>query len=101
IAGTQREYLLREQLAAIQRELAGSEGGEGTAGTDAEQLRKALESAGLPAEARKDADRELARLGRIPEMSPEYTVIRNYLDWLTSFPWRRTSGGAIDLGRAE
>jgi ATP-dependent Lon protease len=96
IAGTQREHFLREQLAAIQREL-----GEGEDGGDVERLRQAVESAHMPADGRKEADRELARLARIPEMSPEHAVVRNYLDWLVSLPWDRRSGGDIQLARAE
>ncbi|HXJ22734.1 MAG TPA: endopeptidase La [Polyangia bacterium] len=96
IAGSQREHFLREQLAAIQREL-----GEGEDGGDVERLRHGVESAHMPQDARKEADRELARLARIPEMSPEHAVVRNYLDWLVSLPWDRRSGGDIQLPRAE
>jgi ATP-dependent Lon protease len=96
LAGTQREMLLREQLAAIQREL-----GEGDETSDADQFRRAIDKAGMPEEARKEANRELARLLKIPEMSPEYAVVRNYLDWVTTLPWSRRSGGDVDLARAE
>ncbi|HEY8924631.1 MAG TPA: endopeptidase La [Polyangia bacterium] len=96
IAGTQREYVLREQLAAIHREL-----NEGKDGGDVEQLRGAIDAADLSPEARKEADRELGRLARLSEMSPEYAVVRNYLDWLAALPWNRRSSGEIDLGRAE
>jgi ATP-dependent Lon protease len=96
IGGAQREHFLREQLAAIQREL-----GEGEDGGDVDRLRQAVEAAHMPADARKEADRELSRLARIPEMSPEHAVVRNYLDWLVSLPWDRRSGGDIQLARAE
>jgi ATP-dependent Lon protease len=96
IAGTQKEHFLREQMAAIQREL-----GEGEDGGDVERLRQAVESSRMPPDARKEADRELARLTRIPEMSPEHAVVRNYLDWMVSVPWDRRSGGDIQLALAQ
>jgi ATP-dependent Lon protease len=92
----QKEHLLREQMAAIQREL-----GEGAEGSDVDEIRRAIAEAGMPEEARKEALREMARLQKIPEMSPEYTVTRNYLGWLTALPWSKRTGGEIDLTRAE
>jgi ATP-dependent Lon protease len=91
----QREYILREQLAAIQKEL-----GEGEAPALAE-LRKKLEEAHLPPEARREADRELARLATIPEASAEYQVARTYLEWLADLPWDKRSEEHLDIAEAE
>ena len=93
----QREFFLRQQLKAIQDEL-----GEG----DPEQaelaeLRERVESASLPEEARKAADRELARLERLPAAAAEYGVIRTYLDWILSLPWQETTTDNLDLRRAR
>jgi ATP-dependent Lon protease len=96
IAGNQREYMLREQLAAIQRELK-----EGAGESPGDDLASAIRDAGMPDEARKEAERELGRLAHVPEMSAEYGVIRSYLEWLTSLPWHNRSGGEIDLQRAR
>ncbi|HZU07992.1 MAG TPA: endopeptidase La [Chloroflexota bacterium] len=92
---TQREYFLREQLRAIRRELGEEEGSE------INELRRRLEEAGLPEEARREAERELARLESLPAASPEHGIIRNYLDWLASLPWNRCTGGTIDVARAR
>ena len=94
ISDTQREYVLRERLHAIQREL-GEEGGE------VADLRKRLSELRLPEEARREAERELGRLERIPDVSPEHGMIRSYLDWLLSVPWGKTTGGPIDLVKAR
>jgi ATP-dependent Lon protease len=91
----QREYYLREQLRSIQRELGEEEGGE------AADLKRRLDEANLPEEARREADRELARLASIPEASPENGIIRTYLDWLASLPWSKVSGGQIDVAHAR
>jgi ATP-dependent Lon protease len=92
---TQRDYFLREQLKAIQRELGEED--------DAElgELRRRLEEAGLPEEARREAERELARLASIPAASPEHGMIRTYLDWLVGLPWNTLSGGEIDVPRTR
>jgi ATP-dependent Lon protease len=99
IAGTQREYFLREQLKAIHKELGEEEDDE----REFEELRERLEQAGLPEEASKESEREFRRLRRLSAASPEYTVIRTYLEWLADLPWNRTSGtepADIDLERA-
>jgi ATP-dependent Lon protease len=93
---TQRDYYLREQLRAIQRELGENEGEP-----ELQELRERLQTAGLAPEARKEAERELARLATIPPASPEHGMIRTYLDWLLSVPWSRLSGGEIDVRRAR
>jgi ATP-dependent Lon protease len=93
----QREFYLREQLRSIQREL----GEEETADSQVADLRRRLEEAGLPQEARREAERELGRLADIPAASPEHGMIVTYLEWMTSLPWSKLSGEAIDVGRAR
>ncbi|HVP05686.1 MAG TPA: endopeptidase La, partial [Dehalococcoidia bacterium] len=90
----QREFILREQLRAIQKEL-----GEETTPELAE-LRSRLEEAALPAQARKEADRELERLAQIPTISPEYQVVRTYLEWLADLPWAKGTVDNLDVKRA-
>lgn len=93
----QREYFLREQLKAIQRELG--EGDEQTA--EIEEFRKKIEAAGMPEEAEKQARRELDRLRRLPTAAAEYGVIRTYLDWLVSLPWSKTTPDNLDIIHAR
>ena len=94
---TQREFFLREQMRAIQREL-----GEGESGlAEAESLRVQIDAAGLPDEARKVALKELDRLQAIPTASPEYTIVRTYLDCIVSLPWATSTEDHLDLARAE
>src|SRR5262249_50017489 len=94
---TQREYYLREQMKAIQKELG--EGDERV--QEADELREKIEAAGLSEEAHREALRELDRLAKMPPASAEYTVARTYLEWLASLPWRKETGGEIDLDRAR
>ncbi len=94
---SQRDYFLREQIKAIQRELGEEDGGS----PDVRQLRERLDAAKLPLEARKEADRELSRLEKLQPASAEYGVIRTYLDWIASLPWSVSTGGAIDLAKAR
>jgi ATP-dependent Lon protease len=90
----QREYFLREQMKAIQKELG--EGDEREA--EIQELRDKIEASGMPEEARKEAERELERLQRMPPAAAEYTVARTYLDWITSVPWTTFSEDNLDIG---
>ncbi|MFN8375771.1 MAG: endopeptidase La [Anaerolineae bacterium] len=97
IEKTQREYYLREQLKAIQRELG--EGDEQV--VEVEEFRKRIAEAAMPQEAEKEAKRELDRLSRLPVAAAEYGVIRTYLDWLTSLPWSKRSEDSLDIKNAR
>ncbi len=92
----QREFYLREQLKAIQREL----GEVDERSVEANELRKKIEEAGLPPEARSEAERELDRLAKMPPAAAEYTVSRTYLDWLVSLPWTKSSEDNLDISQA-
>ncbi len=96
-AKQQREFYLRQQLQAIRKEL-GEDDSE-SAGLD--DLREKLAAANLPEIARKEADRELRRLEQINNSSPEYQMIRTYLEWVAELPWGKTTGGAIDIAYAR
>jgi len=93
----QREYLLREQLKAIQREL----GEESEEQATVNELRQKIDEARMPEEALKEANRELSRLEKLPTVSPEYSIIRTYLELLTSLPWSKSTGEEIDVPRAR
>jgi ATP-dependent Lon protease len=97
IGRSQREYFLREQLKAIQTEL----GEVDQDAAEVVELRDRIDAAGLPPEARREADRELARLERIPSISPESSVIRTYLDLLVSLPWNVSTEGELDVNAAR
>ena len=94
---SQREYFLREQLKAIQKELG--EGDEREA--EFEELRRKIEDAGMPEEAHKEAGKELDRLRRLPPGAGEYGVIRTYLDWLIALPWNRRTQDDLDIAHAR
>jgi len=95
---SQREFLLREQMKAIQKELGESDDGQ----AEIEELRKKVESSGMSAEAKKECERELKRLAKMTPASAEYMVSRTYLEWMTSLPWNKTSGSEdIDILKAE
>lgn len=95
ISESQKEYVLRERLRAIQEELGQSEQGE------IREIREKLEELPLSDEVREEAERELARLERIPDVSPEHGMIRSWLEWILSMPWGKESGGPIDLEKAR
>ena len=92
----QKDYFLREQVRSIQKEL-----GEDEDSMETGELKKRLEAAGLSEEAHREAWRELERLSNIPTASPEHGVIVTYLDWLASLPWKKLTGGTIDIVRAR
>ncbi len=96
LSQSQREFYLREQLKAIQKEL-----GEGDdSQRDLDDLRQKLEAAGMPEEVKTEAMRELNRLARISAMSPDYGVTRTYLEWMAALPWSVSSGSQVDVKRA-
>ena len=93
----QREYVLRRQLKAIQQEL----GEEDPAKTEADELRRRLDEANLPEEARKEAEREFRRFERLPDQSPERHVLRTWLDLVLELPWRTETEDNLDIARAR
>src|SRR5919202_1290898 len=97
VSKSQREYFLREQLKAIQRELGETNEQE----AEAAEYRKKIDEAGMPEEAEKEARRELDRLTKLPPAAAEYGVIKTYLDWLTSLPWTKSTEGEIDIPKAR
>jgi len=94
---TQREYYLREQMKAIQKELGDAD--DRTQEIDA--LRQKIEAAGMTEEAKKEALRELDRLEKMPPAAAEYTVARTYIDWLVSMPWQQETADNVDIGAAR
>ncbi|HXJ78915.1 MAG TPA: endopeptidase La [Candidatus Methylomirabilis sp.] len=94
----QREYFLREQLRSIQKELGEEEGG---GSSEAAELRRRIEAAELPEEARREAERELQRLAGLSPASPEHGMIVTYLEWMASVPWNKSAGGSIDIHLAR
>jgi ATP-dependent Lon protease len=97
VGRNQREYFLREQLKAIQKEL-----GEGDDQTkDIEELQEKVDAAGMPEAVRKEALRELDRLARMPVAAAEYTVSRTYMDWLVTLPWQKRTEEVIDLPKTK
>src|SRR5450432_46004 len=93
----QRDYLLRQQMRAIQQEL-GEKGGEQA---EAEQLRERLEKADLPEDVKKEAVRELSRLEKLPPGAPDYNVIRTYLDYVLELPWNKSSESSLEIANAR
>jgi ATP-dependent Lon protease len=100
VSQSQREFLLREQMKAIQKELGESDDTQ----AEVDELRKKVEESGMSAEAKKECERELKRLAKMTPASAEYMVSRTYLEWMTSLPWNKTSGTGeqeIDIGKAQ
>src|SRR5574337_518301 len=94
---SQREYYLREQMKAVQKELGESD----ERSQEIEELRKKIEAAGMTEEARKEALRELDRLAKMPPAAAEYTVTRTYLDWLIALPWQKETPDQLDIAAAR
>ena len=93
----QREFVLREQMKAIQKELGEEDGSN----AEIEEIGKAISAARMPEEVEKQARKELGRLQHMPDASGEYSMIRTYLDWLTELPWSVASAGVIDIALAR
>jgi len=94
---TQREYYLREQMKAIQKELGEQDEGQ----RDTEELREKIEAAGMPDDVKKEALKELGRLARMSPMAADYSVTRNYIEWLAVLPWAKSSGVEIEIPKAK
>ncbi|GAC1697096.1 MAG: endopeptidase La [Candidatus Limnocylindrales bacterium] len=92
---SQREYILREQMKAIQKEL-----GEDDGSSEMNELREKVEAAGMPAEVKEKALKEIGRLEKIPQASPEQGVIRTYVDWLVAVPWKQAPEDDWDIAEA-
>src|SRR5882724_1992048 len=95
---SQRDYVLRQQMKAIQKELGDDESGEKA---EADQLRERLEKADLPDDVRKEATRELKRMEQLPQAAPDYHVIRTYLEYVLELPWLKSSEEKLDLNEAR
>ncbi len=94
---SQRDYYLREQMKAIQKEL----GDQDDAQKDIAELKEKIENAGMPEEVKKDALKELGRLSRMNAMAADYSLTRNYVEWLAVLPWGKTSAGEVDILKAK
>jgi ATP-dependent Lon protease len=94
---SQRDYYLREQLKAIQKELGEMDEGQ----KDIEELREKIEAAGMPEDTKKEALKELNRLSRMSPMAADYSLTRNYIEWLAVLPWAKSSGSAVDIVKAK
>jgi len=94
---SQRDYYLREQMKAIQKELGEQDEGQ----REVEELRKKIEEAGMPEDVKKEAMKELSRLGRMSPMAADYSLTRNYIEWLAVLPWAKSSGMKVDIGKAR
>ena len=97
VGKSQREYFLREQMKAIQKELGEANDQE----AEITQIREKIEAAGMPDDAKKEATRELDRLAKLPTQAAEYGIIKTYLDWMTSLPWNISTETEIDIAKAR
>ena len=94
---SQRDYYLREQLKAIQKELGEQDEGQ----RDIEELRQKIEAAGMPDDVKKEANKELSRLQRMSPMAADYSLTRNYIEWLAVLPWTKSSGTKVNIAKAK
>jgi ATP-dependent Lon protease len=94
---SQRDYYLREQLKAIQKELGEADEGQ----RETEELRQKIEAVGMPEEVKKEALKELSRLSRMSPMAADYSLTRNYIEWLAVLPWAKSSGSTVDTFKAK
>ncbi len=94
---SQREYYLREQMKAIQKELGEQDENQ----RDIEELRTKIEAAGMPEEVKKEALKELGRLSRMSPAAGDYSLTRNYIEWLAVLPWSKSSGVEVDIAKAK
>jgi ATP-dependent Lon protease len=94
---SQRDYYLREQMKAIQKELGEQDEGQ----REVDDLREKIEAAGMPDDVKKEAMKELNRLGRMSPMAADYSLTRNYIEWLAVLPWTKSSGEKIDITKAK
>ncbi len=94
---SQRDYYLREQMKAIQKELGEQDDGQ----RDTEELRAKIEAAGMPEDVKKEALKEMSRLQRMSPMAADYSLTRNYIEWLAVLPWAKSSGSKIDINLAK
>jgi ATP-dependent Lon protease len=94
---SQRDYYLREQMKAIQKELGDVDEGQ----REVEDLRKKIDEANMPEDVKKEALKELSRLSRMSPMAADYSLTRNYIEWLAVLPWSKSSGEKIDIGKAK
>src|SRR6202451_1884931 len=94
---SQRDYYLREQMKAIQKELGEQDEGQ----REIEELRKKIDDANMPEDVKKEALKELSRLGRMSPMAADYSLTRNYIEWLAVLPWAKSSGEEIEIPKAK
>jgi len=94
---SQRDYYLREQMKAIQKELGEQDEGQ----REIEDLRAKIDAAGMPDDVKKEATKELTRLSRMSPMAADYSLTRNYIEWLAILPWAKSSGSKIDINKAK
>jgi ATP-dependent Lon protease len=97
VQSSQRDYYLREQLKAIQKELGDLDDTQ----KDIQELKEKIEAAGMPEDVKKDSLKELGRLSRMNPAAADYSLTRNYVEWLAVLPWAKTSAGAVDIKKAK